>query len=159
MNLDLNRIAEKIQQSDFIKNFINELEKALENFNNKNELKGEKMEDIKFTPDEEFEFYEKKWDFLEKYFEKELTNTSKGEVFIVTDKFENDDELHRYKVTQYRNNIEHKCIAFEKDLPENIQLGDVVRKKDGRDTYDEYATKYVNSSLNKIKQDIINKRN
>ena len=44
MNLDLNRITEKISKNDFIKNFIKELEDTLENFNSKNEVKDERME-------------------------------------------------------------------------------------------------------------------
>lgn len=49
MNLDLNRIAKKIEQNDFLKNFIQELNKALEDFNNQKGLRGEKMDDIKLT--------------------------------------------------------------------------------------------------------------
>ena len=158
MNLGLDTIIEKLEQNDFIKNFMNELSEALENFNNENELKGEKMEDVKLTPKEDMEFYRKKWDFLENYFNKELSDLSKGEIFIVTNKYENDYEYNRYKVTQYKNNNECKYIAFEKDLPENVKLGDVVRKVDGKYIYDEQATKYVTDSINKIKEDIINKR-
>lgn len=43
-------------------------------------------------------------------------------------------------------------------MPENVKLGDVVRKIDGKYIYDEQATKYVTDSINKIKEDIINKR-
>ena len=68
MNLGLDTIIEKLEQNDFIKNFMKELSEALENFNNKNELKGEKMEDIKLTQEEDMEFYRKKWDFLENYY-------------------------------------------------------------------------------------------
>ena len=118
----------------------------------------EKMEDVKLTPKEDMEFYRKKWDFLENYFNKELSDLSKGEIFIVTNKYENDYEYHRYKVTQYKDHKECKYIAFEKDLPENVKLGDVVRKVDGKYIYDEQATKYVTDSINKIKEDIINKR-
>ena len=45
MNLDLNRITEKLQQNDFIKNFIEELSGALENFSHQNQVKSEKMEE------------------------------------------------------------------------------------------------------------------
>lgn len=159
MDLDLNKITEKIENSSLIKNFIKELTEYLENVNHKNEIKGEKMDDIKLTPEEDFEFYRKRWDFLENYFDRELSNLNNGEVFIVTDKYENDYEYHRYKVTQYKNSIEHKCIAFEKNLPPNVQLGDIVRKIDGKYIYDEQATQYVNNFLNNIKQDIINNRN
>ena len=147
MNLGLDTIIEKLEQNDFIKNFMKELSEALEKINNKNELKGEKMEDIKLTQEEDMEFYRKKWDFL-----------GKGEIFIVTNKYENDFEYNRYKVTQYKDHKECKYIAFEKDLPENVKLGDVVRKVDGKYIYDEQATKYVTDSINKIKEDIINKR-
>ncbi len=158
MELELNRIAEKLQQNDFIKNFIKELSEALENFSHQNKVKGEKMEEVKLTPEEDLKFYRNKWDFLENYFEKELSDLSKGEIFLVTNKYENDYEYHRYKVTQYIEGHERKYIAFEKDLPENVQLGDVVRKIDGKYIYDKQATQYVNNSINKIKQDIINKR-
>ena len=159
MELELNKITEKLQQNDFIKKFIKELSEELENLSNKNEVKGEKMEDMKLTPEEDLKFYRKKWDFLENYFEKELSNLSKGEIFLVTNKYENDYEYHRYKVTQYVEGHERKNIAFEKDLPENIQLGDVVRKIDGKYIYDKQATQYIKKSVNEIKQRIINERN
>ena len=158
MELDLNRITEKLQQNDFIKNFIKELSEALENFSHQNKVKGEKMEEVKLTHEEDLIFYRKKWDFLENYFEKELSDLSKGEIFLVTNKYENDYEYHRYKVAQYVEGHERKYIAFEKDLPENVQLGDVVRKIDGKYIYDKQATQYVKNSLNEIKQDIIDKR-
>ena len=68
MNLGLDTIIEKLEQNDFIKNFMNELSEALENFNNENELKGEKMEDVKLTPKEDMEFYRKKMGFFRKLF-------------------------------------------------------------------------------------------
>jgi hypothetical protein len=159
LDLDLNRITEKLQQNDFIKSFIEELRETLENFNDKNEIRGENMNNIELTPEEDLEFYRQESAFLQDYFKKELSDLSKGEIFLVTNKYENDIEYHRYKVAQYKNNLECKYIAFEKDLPENVQLGDVVRKIEGKYVYDKQATQYVNNSINKIKQDIIDKRN
>ena len=60
MELDLNRITEKLQENDFIKNFIKELSEALENFSHQNKIKGEKMEEVKLTPEEDLIFYRKK---------------------------------------------------------------------------------------------------
>lgn len=159
MDLGLDRLTDKLQQNNFIKNFIKELTNALENLGHQNEMKGGKMDDIVLTSEEEWKFYREKWDFLEDYFKKELSDLSKGETFIVTNKYENDYEYHRYKVTQYKNYKECKYIAFQKDLPENVKLGDVVRKIDGKYIYDEQATKYVKDSIRKIKEDIINDRN
>lgn len=159
MELDLNRITEKLQKNDFIKNFIKEISEALENFQNKNQEKGEKMEEVQLTPEEDLDFYRKEYKFLQNYFKNELSDLTKGEIFLVTNKYENDYEYHRYKVAQYVDEHERKYIAFKKDLPENVQLGDIVRKKDGKYIYDKQATQYVKNSLNKIKQDIINKRN
>lgn len=159
MNLDLNRITEKLQQNDFIKNFIEELNGALENFSHQNQVKGEKMEEVELTPEEDLEFYRKESNFLQNYFKDELSDLSKGEIYLVTNKYENDYEYHRYKVAQYIEGHERKYIAFEKDLSENVQLGDIVRKIDGKYIYDKKATQYVKNSLNEIKQDIINRRN
>lgn len=158
MELDLNRITEKIQQNDFIKNFIKELSEALENFSHQNKVKGEKMEEVELTPEEDLDFYKKESEFLQNYFKNELSDLSKGEIYLVTNKYENDYEYHRYKVAQYVEGHERKYIAFEKDLPENVQLGDVVRKMDGKYIYDKQATQYVKNALNEIKQDIIDKR-
>ena len=158
MNLDLNKITKKIEQNDFINNFIEELGETLENFKQEKEEKVEKVDNIELTSEEDLEFYRKKWDFLEEFFKEELSDLSKGETFIVTDKYENDYEYHRYKVTQYKDNTEYKRIAFEKDLPENVQLGDVVRKKDGKYIYDSEATRFVNNTINEIKQNIIKQR-
>lgn len=158
MELDLNRITEKIQQNDFIKNFIKELSEALENFSHQNKVKGEKMEEVELTPEEDLDFYRKESEFLQNYFKNELSDLSKGEIYLVTNKYENDYEYHRYKVAQYVEGHERKYIAFEKDLPENVQLGDIVRKIDGKYIYDKQSTQYVKNSLNEIKQDIIDKR-
>ncbi len=155
MDLDLNRKQKKIQQNDFIKNFIQELTKALESYDSKNEFKGKKTDDMELTQEEHLKFYRKKSDFLQEYFKEELSDLSKGEIFLVTNKYENDYEYHRYKVAQYKDNKECKHVAFEKDLPENVEVGDVVRKVDGKYIYDEQATKYVNDSINRFKQDII----
>ena len=159
MNLDLNRITEKLQQNDFIKNFIEELSGALENFSHQNQVKVEKEEEVELTPEEDLEFYRKESNFLQNYFKDELSDLSKEEIYLVTNKYENDYEYHRYKVAQYIEGHERKYIAFEKDLPENVQLGDIVRKIDGKYIYDKQATQYIKKSLNEIKQRIINERN
>ena len=159
MELELNKIAEKLKQNDFVKNFINELSEELENFSIQEKVKSKKIGEIKLTPEEDLKVYKNKWNFLEKYFKEELSDLSKGEIFLVTNKYENDYEYHRYKVTQYVEGHERKYIAFEKDLPENVQLGDVVRKTNGKYIYDKQATQYIKKSLNEIKQRIINERN
>ena len=151
MDLDLNKTIEKIQKNELIKNFMKELSKALESFSHQNELKGEKMDNNELTSEEEWEFYRKKCDFLQE--------CVKDDIFLVTNKFDKDYKYHRYKVAQYIKNHERKYIVFEKDLPQNVQIGDVVRKKDGVYIFDEKSTKYVKDSLDNIKQDIINKRN
>lgn len=159
MELELKKIAEKLKQNDFVENFINELSEALKNFSIQEKVKSKKIGEVRLTPEEDIKFYRKKWNFLENYFEKELSDLSKGEIFLVTNKYENDYEYHRYKVTQYVEGHERKYIAFEKDLPDNVQLGDVVRKINGKYIYDKQATQYINKSLNGIKQRIINERN
>lgn len=140
MELDLNILAKKITKNDFVQNFIKELSNFLEKRNNI-DLKGEDMDNVKLMPNEELEFERKEFIFLQEYFKSELSDLSRGEIYIVTNKYENDNELHRYKVTQYKNNLECKYIAFEKDLPQNVQLGDIVRKIDGIYIYDEQATR------------------
>ena len=157
MDLELNIKVEKIEENELAQNFIKELSDALNNFNDEKELK-EKMDNVILTAEEELEFNKKEFDFLQDYFKKELSDLSQGEIYIVTNKYENDNEYHRYKVAQYKNNFECKYIAFEKDLPKNVKLGDVVRKIDGKYIYDEKATLYVNESINKIKEEIINNR-
>ena len=157
MDLELNIKVENIEKNELAQCFIKELSDALNKFDNKKGLK-EKADNIKLTSEEELEFNKKEFEFLQDYFKKELADLSKGEIFIVTNKYENDNEYHRYKVAQYKNNLECKYIAFEKELPENVKLGDVVRKIDGKYIYDEKATQYVNNAINKIKQEIINNR-
>ena len=157
MDLELNIKVEKIEENKLAQNFIKELSDALNNFDNKNDLKDEKN-NIKLTNQEEIEFNKKEFVFLQDYFKKELSDLSQGEIYIVTNKYENDTQYHRYKVAQYKNNFECKYIAFEKDLPENVKLGDVVRKVDGKYIYDKKSTQYINEEINKIKQDIISKR-
>lgn len=151
MELNLNKITDKLGQNELVKKFIEELGKTLENLNNKN------MKNNELTTEEELEFERKEFSFLQEYFKKELSDLSNGEVYIVTNKYDN-DELQRYKVTQYKNNLECKYIALKKDLPQNVQLGDVVRKINGSYIYDEQATLYVKNAINEIKQEIINNK-
>lgn len=151
MELNLNKITDKLGQNELVKKFIEELGKTLENLNNKN------MKNNELTTEEEMEFERKEFSFLQEYFKKELSDLSNGEVYIVTNKYDN-DELQRYKVTQYKNNLECKYIAVKKDLPQNVQLGDVVRKINGSYIYDEQATLYVKNAINEIKQEIINNK-
>ena len=154
MNLDLNRITEKLQKNEIIQSFINELNQMLEKMNKKNDLKEEIMDDIRLSQEEELNYYKKEMQFLQDYFQQELSN---GEVFIVTDKYQN-DELNRYKITQYKNNLESKYVVLKQDLPQNIQIGDIVRKEDGTYVLDEEATKYVQECKEKIKQEVISER-
>ena len=150
---------EKREQDELTEKFMKELTKALENYNNKNEDKyNQLIEEIKLTDEEELIFHKEKMDFMQDFFSKELQNTDKGEIFIVTNKYENDYEYHRYKVAQYKNDKEYKYITFEKDLPENVKLHDIVRKVNGKYIYDEEATQYVQNAICKIKLNIINKR-
>lgn len=152
MELDLNKIAKKLEQHELLKSFIDELSKALESYNKK-QIKGEKMDNIKLTNEKELEFNRKEFKFLQEYFKQELENSNKDPIYMVTDKYENDTELHRYKVAQYKNNLECKYIALEKDLPKNIKVGDMVRKKNGKYIYDFQATQYVKNCIEKIKQE------
>ena len=133
MELNLNKIIENIKQNDFIENFIKELGDASFHNNNAN--------NIELTAEEELEFDRREFDFLQNYFRKELSDLSNGEIYMVTNKYENDEEYHRYKVAQYKDNREYKYITFEQDLPENIQLRDIVRKINGRYIYDGHATR------------------
>lgn len=133
MELNLNKIIENIKQNDFIENFIKELGDALFHNNNAN--------NIELTVEEELEFDRREFDFLQNYFREELSDLSNGEIYMVTNKYENDEEYHRYKVAQYKDNREYKYITFQQDLPENIQLRDIVRKINGRYIYDGHATR------------------
>ena len=158
MDIELNIKVENLEENELAKDFIKELSDALNNFDNKNELKGNKINNVRLTAQEELEFNKKEFTFLQDYFKKELTDLSKGEIYIVTNKYENDKEYHRYKVAQYKNNLECKYVVFGKDLPKNIKLRDVVRKINGKYIYDERDTQYVNNSINKIKEEIIKNR-
>lgn len=154
MGLDLSNEMEKMTKSHSAEKFIKELSEALEKYNKDNK-KEQDIENVKLTNTEEAELDRREFDFLQDYFTKELEDKSKGEIFIVTNKYENDKEYHRYKLAQYKDNLECKRIAFEEDLPRDTNIRDVVRKIDGKYIYDKMATEYVKSAINKIKQDII----
>ena len=65
MELDLNKITEKIPKNNFIKNFLKELSETLDNFNEKNEIKTEKIEEIKLTQEQDLELNRKESEFLQ----------------------------------------------------------------------------------------------
>lgn len=117
------------------------------------------MNDDILTPEEDLEFYNKKSKFLYEFFKNELLDLSKGEIFIVSSKYENDYKLNRFKLAQYIDNCEYKYIAFQKDLPKDIKVGDIVRKFEGNYILDISATKCVTDAINKIKREIIDNRN
>ena len=152
MNLDLNNIVEQLEKNEFLNKFMKELEEAIKNFSQNKE--GVKMESIRLTPKQEFEFERREFRFLQEYFKKELSDLSNGELFKVTNKYDGDTELNRYKVAQYKDNLECKYIALGKDLPGNIQIGDFVRKIDGKYVLDEEATRYVKESMEKLKKEV-----
>lgn len=152
-NININVSIDNVKNDELSQKFIKELTEALEKFNKEAEL-----DNVKLTEDEEWEFEREKDKFLQDYFKKVLSNIENGETFIVTDKYENDNELNRYKVTQYKNNAEYKYVAFAKDLPKDVKIGDVVRRKDGEYIYDDSATRFVKDTIKKIKQEIIEKR-
>lgn len=149
-NLNINISLENLEHNERTKKFVEELTEVLERFNN--------IENTKLTHDEEMCFYKEKEAFMQDFFKKELANTEKGEIFIVTDKYENDTELHRYKITQYKNNAEYKYVRFEKDLPEDVKINDIIRKVEEKYIYDEEATIYVRETLRNIKKEIIKNR-
>lgn len=150
--MNLNLIADKINKNEFAQNFIKELgnELARNLHKNKNFIKGENMYNIKLTSEEQREFEKKKFNFLQDYLQE---NT-----YIVTDKYENDNEYHRYKVAKYKDNMECKYITFEQNLPQNVQIGDIVKKIGENYIHDKKATEYVKASINDIKKEIINNR-
>lgn len=154
MELDLSEKMEKMAKSNSAEKFIKELGEALDKYNRESKEEQDTA-NIKLTNTEEAELDRREFDFLQDYFANELKDKGNGEIFIVTNKYENDKEYHRYKIAQYKDNLECKHIAFEEDLPENTKVRDVVRKIDGKYIYDEKATEYVKSAINKIKQDII----
>lgn len=158
MDLGIDEIVKKLEKNDIVGNFIKELEKSFKREDTKKHLSDEEIENIQLTPEEELEFDRKEYQFLQDFFSKKLSKLSEGEIYIVTNKYENDDEYHRYKVTQYKNNLECKYIAFEKDLPENIKIGDVVRKVNGTYIYEEDATRLIKEAIRGLKEEIINNR-
>ena len=81
VNLNINI---SVEQDDLTRKFIKELTDTLEEYNKNNSTTAE----IKLSKDEEMEFYKQKEAFLQDYFKKELANTEKGEIFVVTDKYE-----------------------------------------------------------------------
>ena len=150
MNLNINN-SEDLEKNKLIKEFIKKLNDALEKL--KNNIESEIL-----TPEEDMIFYREKTSFLKEFFKEKLSNKNEGEIFIVTDKYENDSENQRYKVAQYIDNQEWKFVAFKKDLPENVKIGDIVRKNDGKYFFDEKSTEFVNNNLDRIKKEIINNR-
>ena len=76
-------MIDKIKQSDFVEKFIKELSKELKN--------GEMKMEFNLTEDEELEYEREEFKFLQDYFQQELSDTSSGEIYIVTDKYENDE--------------------------------------------------------------------
>ena len=71
MDLNLNKIVKKLEDNSFVTNFIKELGEHLEKANNKNQMSSQNIE---LTPEEEKVFYRERWNFLEEYFNKELSD-------------------------------------------------------------------------------------
>lgn len=157
MNLNFNVSLNRTKDNELSKDLIQNFHKYIESF--KNDYDTPDLADIRFTQEEDLEYYRKEFDFLESFFDKELADTSHGEAFIVTNRYNSDRMSHRYKVTQYKNSTECKYVVSESVLPIGVKLNDIVRKVGDKYYYDEQATKYVNDTLNKFKQEILDKRN
>lgn len=144
MELNLSK-SSKIINSTIVQNFIKEMEKAL--------MKKEELTNY------ELGIYDRKeFEFLREFFDKRLSNTSRGETFIVHDKYYNDPK-GRYHVAQYKEKQECLKIAFKENLPTDVKIGDVlVKKEDGNYYHDREATNYVRNNLDRIKQQIIAER-
>lgn len=160
MNLNfevaLNRTKDTAFSKDLIQNFHKYLESFTYNYDTANMMD---MINTIFTQEEAFEFYRKKDAFLENFFDKELADLSQGEAFMVSNRYNGDRICHRYSIAQYQDEKMNIKVVPESVLPLGVKLNDIVRKIDNRFYYDEYATKYVNEAINKIKQDILDKRN
>lgn len=157
MNLNFEVALNRTKDTEFSKDLIQNFHKCLESF--KYNYDTADMIDTIFTQEEAFEFFRKKDTFLENFFDKELADLSQGETFMVSNRYNSDRVSHRYKVAQYQDKKMNIKAVPESVLPLGVKLNDIVRKIDGKFYYDEYATKYVNESINKIKQDILDKRN
>ena len=147
-NLHINISMNSTEQDERTKQFIEELTKATERFNKTKEMRESEMKGKK-----EWEFTKAKENFLQEYFKQELSNSNKLQIYIVTDKYEN-DEMGRYKITQYKNNAEYKYVVFEEDFSENIRIGDIVVKDKGKYIYDAVRTKYVQQTIEAIRKNL-----
>lgn len=138
MQLNLNRIKNELLKNENIQNFINELGRAIINMEN----------DINLTDEELREYDKQKSEFLQDFF-----NNNK-DAYIVHLKYKN-DPANRYKLEQYKDNFQQLYVTHKKNLPENVEVGDVVVKgEDGNYHYDYDATNYIKSELEKIKNQI-----
>lgn len=160
MNLNFDVALNRTKDTEFSKDLIQNFHKYLDSFTyNFDTADMMDMINTIFTQEEAFEFYRKEDAFLENFFDKELADLSQGEAFIVSNRYNDDRISHRYKVAQYKNGMECKHVVSESVLPVGVKLNDIVRKIGNKFYYDEYSTKYVNDTIEKIKQDILDKRN
>ena len=170
MNLEINNFVQNLQNNNLVESFLKELSNALENYDkklsndNNNLFKGIHNcysidefidKNFNFTQEQYFEFNRKKDEFLQNYFSNSEVNPD-GNLFLVTNKYKNDTELYRYKLAQYKNNAEYKYVVSKNDLPDDIQLGDVVRKTNNQYIKDEQASQYVRKSIEEILKQILN---
>lgn len=170
MNLEINNFVQNLQNNNLVESFLKELSNALENYDkklsndNNNLFKGIHNcysidefidKNFNFTQEQYFEFNRKKDEFLQNYFSNSEVNPD-GNLFLVTNKYKNDTELNRYKFAQYKNNAEYKYVISKNELPDDIQLGDVVRKTNNQYIKDEQASQYVRKSIEEILKQILN---
>lgn len=168
MKLDLEKnFLSGLTENKFVKNFIDELSKYLENNIGKGSTKMPIIEDIlsknNVTTGNENAIRLKFNDVILEYAKQNFNNESM--YFIRDDKTRywlNNEEHYNndfYSVLKVENNQIKEIEISKKDMPKNIEVNEVFRIKDNKYIIDNLETEKLQKEIKKMAKEIINKQN
>ena len=159
MNLDLiNNLFNNLKENRVVQDFIKELSNYLENNLSNNEWNDLLSDDLilynnKITTKYRNEMLTERSEILQRYAE----NTKEaGEMYYIYNK----SGVNLYNLCNCETNKSHDVLTETiEELPEGVNLGSVLRKKDNAFVLDIEATKIINQKINNMIKEKIEEQN
>lgn len=159
MNLDLiNNLFNNLKENKFVQDFIKELSNYLENNLSNNQWNDLLSDDLilynnKITTKFRNEMLTERSEILQKYAE----NTKEaGEMYYIYNK----SGVNSYNLCNCEKNKSHDVLTeTTEELPEGVNLGSVLRKRDDEFILDMDATKIINENINEMIKEKIEEQN
>lgn len=159
MNLDLiNNLFNNLKENKFVQDFIKELSNYLDNNLSNNQWNDLFSDDLilynnKVTTKFRNEMLTERSEILQKYAE---NTKDAGEMYYIYNK----NGVNSYNLCNCEKNKSHDVLTETiEELPEGVNLGSVLRKRDDEFILDMDATKIINENINEMIKEKIEEQN